>query len=114
MIYKVHEGCTVRWPDGSVRASEGEVFDGFNTSGTQRSIEFASVILASHRDHIYPSDGPVTSSAPMSGPIALAFADLAGSMQEVATANAKKGASKKKKKKATKTRESLADPDDGC
>jgi len=26
--YKVREGCRVLWPDGSVRAESGQVFDG--------------------------------------------------------------------------------------
>jgi len=113
MIYKVHEGCTVLWPDGSVRASEGEVFDGFNTKGTQRSIEFGSSILASHRDHIYPVQEPITASSPMSLTCELAFADLANSMKAVATVTAPVKA-KASKKKAAKRLESLADPDDGC
>jgi len=28
MLYRVREGCRVLWPDGTVRAEAGEVFDG--------------------------------------------------------------------------------------
>lgn len=34
MIYRVHEGKTILWPDGNVRARGGECFDGNDTGGT--------------------------------------------------------------------------------
>jgi len=110
MIYKVHEGCTVCWPDGSLRAKEGEVFDGFDTNGTKLSIEFASAILASSRDHIYPVDEPISATADVSLPCKLAFADLGGSMEAVATAAPAK--KKSSKKKVARKHGSVADPDD--
>ncbi len=102
MIYKVHEGCTVCWPDGSVRAAAGEVFDGFDDRGSRRSRDFASAILATHRDHIYPCSDAITATAvpPM---FEQEFVAMSGSMAAVASeAPAQKKATKKATKKTTK------------
>lgn len=105
MIYKVHEGCEVCWPDGSCRAKEGEVFDGLDTEGSKRSRDFASAILASYRDMIYTVDEPC-SDGEVPAAIAAEFEAMAGSMEAVASAAEKKAEAKPKRtrrKAATKT-----------
>ena len=53
MIYRVMEGETILWPDGSVRASSGEVFDGFNSGGTPAGHRHASALLFPYRNAIF-------------------------------------------------------------
>tara|TARA_R110000751_G_scaffold265735_1_gene364814 strand:- start:668 stop:1000 length:333 start_codon:yes stop_codon:yes gene_type:complete len=97
LLYKVHEDCTVLWPDGSVRAVAGDVFDGCDTDGTKRSIDFASAMLASHRNHIAPSTDAVTATD-MPASVASAFADLADTVEvdkPIAAVKPKRKAAKK-------------------
>ena len=94
MRYRVHEGCTVLWPDGSVRAKAGEVFEGHDSDGTKRSIEFASAILASHRAHIWPTTDAET-TGDMPSPLVTVFEDLADAPADPAPAPRKKASRKK-------------------
>lgn len=112
MKYKVHEGAYVLWPDGSTRADAGEVFDGFNTNGTRESIAFACAILASHRDHIYPTEEEVTVTDTPEV-IKAALASQAGSFEAVMTSAKPKATRKKKASKKSKAKP-VADPDEEC
>lgn len=57
MEYRVREGVLpVRWPDGTVRASSGEVFDGLDVPGTP-TFTAASRWLAGQRARFVPAPG---------------------------------------------------------
>ena len=55
MIYRVHKGHTVYWPDGAVRAEEGALFEGYDSGTPGPGLNHAAAILASYRDAIYPA-----------------------------------------------------------
>ena len=119
MIYKVHEGFEICWPDGTVRAKAGEVFDGLDTRGTRRSRDFASAILARYRDAIYPTDAPVDAGEDLPPGMVAEFELLAGGLDEARTEPPKpkpKPATKKRaakpKPKAPETPERLGDPEE--
>jgi len=54
-LYRANEDATILWPDGSVRANGGEVFEGFDTDGTTRGIRYASGLLHGWRKVISPA-----------------------------------------------------------
>lgn len=56
-IYKVREGCTVNWPDGTLRAEAGEYFDGFDTEGSPSANALASTMLFNERGKYDPEVG---------------------------------------------------------
>lgn len=49
MLYRVTEGNTVRWPDGSIRAEEGEVFESYEDCSAVLAATYASAVL--HGQH---------------------------------------------------------------
>lgn len=66
-LYRVKEGCTVRWPNGEVRAESGEVFDLMVDIEPVQARQFMEALAM--RDHCYrdaePADGdPVERELP--------------------------------------------------
>lgn len=55
MIYRVHEGGTVLWPDQSVRAEAGQCFEGYDSCDSKAGQAYAGAILVRYRDMIYPA-----------------------------------------------------------
>lgn len=114
MIYRVHEGETIWWPDGSIRATDGQTFDGYDTEGTRASTEWAQAILGRQSTKCYAIEedqgsAPEVEVVPDS--IRDHFAALAGGDFESVKSVVKK---KTTKKKATKkvTPEKLGDPEE--
>jgi hypothetical protein len=45
MLYRVHEGQTILWPDGSIRAEAGEVFESYEEASSPEAAAYASAVL---------------------------------------------------------------------
>ena len=116
MIYRVHEGETIWWPDGSIRATDGQTFDGYDSEGTKRSIEWAQAILGRQLAKCYASEedqeaAPDVDHVPEA--IRIHFAALAGGdFSAVMSTAPKRPAKKKASKKAAAKPEKLGDPEE--
>lgn len=117
MIYRVHASETVWWPDGSIRAVDGQTFDGYDTEGTPASRQWAQAILGRQSTKCYAVEedqgsAPEVDRVPDS--IRDHFASLAGgdfdSVKTVVKTVAKKKVTKKTAKKVTPER--LGDPEE--
>ena len=116
MIYRVHEGETIWWPDGSIRATDGQTFDGYDSEGTKQSIEWAQAILGRQSSKCYALEedqksAPEVEVVPEA--IRIHFAALAGGDFSSVKSTAPKPAAKKKaSKKAAAKPEKLGDPEE--
>ena len=45
MLYRVNEGETILWPDGSIRAEAGEVFESYEDASSPEAAAYASAVL---------------------------------------------------------------------
>ena len=45
MLYRVNEGQTILWPDGSIRAEAGEVFESYEDASSPEASAYASAVL---------------------------------------------------------------------
>ena len=45
MLYRVNEGQTILWPDGSIRAEAGEVFESYEDASSPEAAAYASAVL---------------------------------------------------------------------
>lgn len=110
-IYKAREGCTVYWPDGTVRAEPGDYFDGFDTEGSPSANALASTMLFNEREKFYPEVG---------SPVRRTASDLILDYLEKIKAQPTfeedpvptPASSKKKAKKSIAKPERLADPEE--
>lgn len=71
--YQVREGETVRWPDGSVRAESGEIFDGYDTSGDPAVRGFARKLMRGQWGSVEITFDATTVDRPMPDEIFAAF-----------------------------------------
>ena len=114
MIYRVHEGEIILWPDGSIRAADGQTFDGYDTEGTAASREYAQAILGRQAPKCYirqedQGSAPEVDIIPDS--IRDHLAEMAGGDFEAVKSVVKKKATKKKASKKPAA-ERLADPEE--
>ena len=80
MKYRLTTGPALRWPDGSVRAEVGEVFEGYDRKGTERQRKAARAWLRAGSGRIVPEpDADVTAEgSPMPEEMQLAMRELEG------------------------------------
>jgi hypothetical protein len=115
VIYRVHEGEIIWWPDGSIRATDGQTFDGYDTNGTPASREWAQAILGRQLPRCYTLEddqevAPDVTRVPDT--IRDQLAALAGGdFEAVKSVVAKKKVTKKKATKKARP-ERLGDPEE--
>jgi len=109
-VYKVREGCTVYWPDGTIRAEAGEYFDGFDTEGKPGANALASTMLFNEREKYYPESGsPVRRSA---SPVILDYLEKIQAQPTLEAEETLATTKKKKTKKSAAKPERLGDPEE--